>query len=131
MDGNEFGSPSAAACSVTQNSVNGWMFWEYFDEDLNEWKILDRLRSKNGIKDHLPRSSRKHSFKDAAIMVLQEAKKPLHYRDIAQTAIQRGYVSTVGRTPDVTMSAILSQDIKRSFTVFEKVAPGIYALKEG
>lgn len=34
-------TPSKAARAVTHNNVNGWRFWEYFDEDLNKWRKLE------------------------------------------------------------------------------------------
>jgi len=30
--GKTFDSPSAAACAAAGNSVNGWAFWDYFDQ---------------------------------------------------------------------------------------------------
>lgn len=42
----EYFSPSAAATNVFGTTVNGWMFWEYFNEEQNEWCILDILRKK-------------------------------------------------------------------------------------
>lgn len=44
FDNQIFKSPSAAGCVATNTSVNGWIFWEYFDEDSNQWKVLDNLR---------------------------------------------------------------------------------------
>lgn len=37
-------SPSKAAIAVIGTNRNGWLFWEYFDADLNQWQLLDRLR---------------------------------------------------------------------------------------
>lgn len=42
----KFHSPSAAAIELTGTSVNGWIFWEYFNQENNEWEILDNLRNK-------------------------------------------------------------------------------------
>ena len=41
-----FHSPSAAAIELKGTSVNGWVFWEYFDVESNGWEILDKLRNK-------------------------------------------------------------------------------------
>lgn len=38
-------SPSAAGIAATETSVNGWIFWECFDEKNEEWKLLDNLRN--------------------------------------------------------------------------------------
>ena len=37
---------SSAAGYVTGGSKNGWMFWEYYDEETREWKLIDELRKK-------------------------------------------------------------------------------------
>jgi len=42
----EFFSPSAAATYTFGTTVNGWLFWEYFDEDEMTWNLLDNLRNK-------------------------------------------------------------------------------------
>lgn len=46
INNKSFHSPSAAAVELTNTSQNGWIFWEYFDEEKNVWKILDNLRKK-------------------------------------------------------------------------------------
>jgi hypothetical protein len=38
-------SPSGAAVIAAQGSVNGWRFWNFFDETDNKWKILETLRN--------------------------------------------------------------------------------------
>jgi len=43
-NGKGFGSPSAAAVFICNNSVNGWTFWEYYDESAHSWKPLSDLR---------------------------------------------------------------------------------------
>ncbi len=42
----EWLAPSTAAGRVTGGSVNGWIFWEYYDEKTDEWKFIDELRRK-------------------------------------------------------------------------------------
>ena len=42
----QFTSPSGAAVEAAQGSVNGWMFWDYFDDKSNTWKNLNSLRGK-------------------------------------------------------------------------------------
>lgn len=48
-NGRVYHSPSAAAWAVTKSSTNGWIFWEYFDAESSDWKILDNLRSKQKL----------------------------------------------------------------------------------
>jgi len=56
-----------------------------------------------------------HSFSDAAEIVLKNTKnrEPLHYRDIAATALSEGLITTAGKTPEMTMYAVILQEIKR------------------
>jgi hypothetical protein len=42
----KYTSPSAAAVNAANRSVNGWKFWEYYDENNNKWKLLDTLQNK-------------------------------------------------------------------------------------
>jgi len=43
-DGNTYPSPSGAAVAATGTNVNGWRFWEYFDDTSGVWRTLDYLR---------------------------------------------------------------------------------------
>lgn len=52
------------------------------------------------------------SFKNAALKVLKEKNKPLSFYDITKIALQRGYLKTVGKTPERSMGAQLYTDIK-------------------
>lgn len=45
-DGRSYTSPSGAAGAATGKNVNGWRFWEYFDDTSGIWKSLDFLRPK-------------------------------------------------------------------------------------
>lgn len=42
----KFTSPSGAAVEAAQGSVNGWTFWDYFDDKSNSWKMLNSLRER-------------------------------------------------------------------------------------
>ena len=42
----KFTSPSGAAVEAAQGSVNGWRFWDYYDDKSNSWKMLNSLRDK-------------------------------------------------------------------------------------
>ena len=69
-------------------------------------------------------------FKAAARQVLREVGHPLHYTDITEIAIESGYLLSSGRTPQNTMRARLSVDVRDNpETPFVQTAPGVYALK--
>jgi hypothetical protein len=69
-------------------------------------------------------------FKAAAQEVLGEVGHPLHYTDITEIALQSGYLQSAGRTPQNTMRARLSVDVRDNpDSLFVQVAPGVYGLK--
>jgi hypothetical protein len=55
------------------------------------------------------------SFADAAEAVLREHSKgaPVHYRGITELAISQGLISPGGLTPEASLNAAITQDIKR------------------
>jgi restriction system protein len=64
--------------------------------------------------------------------VLGEVGHPLHYTDITELAIEAGYLRTAGRTPQNTMRARLSVDMRdNAESPFVQTAPGVYALRDG
>jgi hypothetical protein len=73
------------------------------------------------------------TFYEAAVEVLREAGRPLHFKKITENAIRRNLLSHVGKTPETTMSARLQQEVSKSpeETLLTSVRPGVYALKEG
>jgi hypothetical protein len=81
-------------------------------------------------------------FKAAARVVLGEVGHPLHYTDITEITLESGYLESgylesgylesAGRTPQNTMRARLSVDVRDNpETPFVQIAPGVYGLKEG
>jgi hypothetical protein len=40
----KFSSPSAAAVAITENTVNGWIFWECKMPGEERWQIIKNLR---------------------------------------------------------------------------------------
>lgn len=50
-NGKSFNSPSAAAIEATGTVVNGWRFWEFFDEISGTWKPLSFLRRWREVRD--------------------------------------------------------------------------------
>jgi hypothetical protein len=69
-------------------------------------------------------------FKAAAREVLGEVGYPLHYSDITEIALESGYLKSAGQTPQNTMRARLSVDVRdHPETLFIQIAPGIFGLK--
>lgn len=70
-------------------------------------------------------------FKAAAREVLREVGRPLHYADITEIALQSGYLESRGRTPQNTMRARLSVDVRDNpRSPFVQTAPGVYGLRD-
>lgn len=55
------------------------------------------------------------SFTDCAQKVLEAfgGKKPMHYKEITEQALQKGWLVTGGKTPEATMYAQVITEIKR------------------
>ena len=69
-------------------------------------------------------------WKEAIEKVLNEEKKELHYTEIAELIAQRGYRTSLGATPQDTVSAVITTDIKKGDSIFEKFDKGIFILKK-
>ena len=70
------------------------------------------------------------NFKAAARTVLEEMGHPLHYTDITEIALESGYLSSTGHTPQTTMRARLSVDVRDNpDSLFAQTAPGVYTLR--
>lgn len=52
------------------------------------------------------------SFREAAIKILKDVKKPVHYKEITRIALEKNLIKTSGKTPEATMRVIIVQDIK-------------------
>jgi hypothetical protein len=72
------------------------------------------------------------TFTDAAVEVLRQLGKPLHYKEITDFAIERNLLSVVGKSPDVTMGARLAALMKKETPdcPLIRVKQGVYALRE-
>ncbi len=44
VNNEKFSSPSSAATSITENSVNGWIFWECLLPNTNKWRPINSLK---------------------------------------------------------------------------------------
>ena len=63
-------------------------------------------------------------FKTAAREALKEVGHPLHYSDTTEIALESGYLESTGRTPQNTMRAWLSVDVRDDLeTPFVQTAP--------
>lgn len=62
-----------------------------------------------------PKPPSVNSFTDCAQKVLEEfgGKKPMHYKEITEKALQKGWLVTNGKTPEATMYAQVITEIKR------------------
>ena len=72
------------------------------------------------------------SWKAAIRRVLAESETPLHYSEIAEQILSRGYYTTDGATPAATVNAQLTASIKHDAekSPFIRTSKGIFALKE-
>lgn len=71
-----------------------------------------------------------NKFRTAAIKILTQKAKPLHYKEITRLALEKGILETEGATPDASMNAQIIMDIKhkKKLSDFIKTAPSTYAL---
>lgn len=72
---------------------------------------------------------------EAAYIILKNAKKPLHVKEIIKIALAKGMIETKGLTPESTLNADLYLENKRRLKQgkkprFVKVARGMWALAE-
>lgn len=83
-----------------------------------------RVRIKNGVREM--------TLIDAMVAILRDAREPLHYQEITRRVLQSANWRTSGKTPDATVSAALTVDVKRhgSAALFARVAPGVYTLNQ-
>jgi len=71
------------------------------------------------------------SWKEAIKKVLVESATPLHYKEISELILSRGYYQTDGATPAATVNAQISSSIKHDGekSPFIRVTKGTFALK--
>lgn len=69
-------------------------------------------------------------YRNAAITVLKDAGKPLHYKEITSQAIKRKMITPEGKTPADTMNAQITMSINHMGTAseFVRVEKGVYGL---
>lgn len=71
------------------------------------------------------------SWREAIEKVLGEESRPLHYSEISEQVLARGYYKTDGATPDATVNAQITSSIKHEGdrSPFVKVGRGVYSLR--
>lgn len=71
------------------------------------------------------------SWKAAIKRVLMESDAPLHYTEISEQILSRGYYETDGATPAATVNAQLSSSVKHDGdkSPFMRVGKGIFSLR--
>ena len=71
------------------------------------------------------------SWKEAIKRVLGESPSPLHYTEVSEQILSRGYYKTDGATPAATVNAQIAVSIKHDGdnSPFIRVGKGIFALK--
>jgi hypothetical protein len=71
------------------------------------------------------------TWEEAIKKVLAESSTPLHYKDISEQILSRGYYETDGATPGATVNAKLTSSIKElgEKSPFMRVGKGIFTLK--
>ena len=65
------------------------------------------------------------TLKQSAIIVLEQQKKPLHYKDITKLALEQGLFETSWETPDASINSQIILDIRHKWNAsdFIKTAP--------
>jgi len=68
---------------------------------------------------------------DAIETMLTEAGEPRHYREITRLIMGRALWATDGKTPEATINALLSVDVKKkgSHSRFQRTGKGLFALR--
>lgn len=71
------------------------------------------------------------SWREAIERVLFEEDKPLHYSEISELILSKGYYTTAGATPDATVNAQITSSIKHDSerSPFLRVSRGTFALR--
>src|ERR1041384_465273 len=69
------------------------------------------------------------TFLEAALEILRRERKPLHYKELTERAMDKKLLTFVGRTPEVTMQTQLTNAVKKApGPPFVRVKPGIFGL---
>ncbi len=71
------------------------------------------------------------TFYEAAVEVLRQVGRPLHYKKITEFAVRHGLLSHVGKTPEMSMANRLEQAVRkdRGDSAVVRTRPGVFALR--
>lgn len=74
-------------------------------------------------------ATKKYSFREAAIKILERFSEPKTAKEITDIAIEEGLLETSGATPEATMAAQIYLDLNNNKgTSFKKVGRGLFTL---
>jgi Rod binding domain-containing protein len=69
------------------------------------------------------------TFFEAAVEILKESGRPLHYKKLTELAVQRSLLSHVGKSPESTMQTLLTDEAKKGAeAAVVLVRNGVFAL---
>lgn len=72
------------------------------------------------------------TFFEAAVEVLRSAGRPLHVKKITALSVEQNLLTHVGRDPEKTMRARLSQEVaKTGESLIKIIRPNVYVLRDG
>ena len=70
------------------------------------------------------------TFLEAAIELLKQERKPLHYSKLSELAVKRDLLDHVGRDPETAMQTALANAIKKGVPdLLVRVKPGVFGLR--
>ena len=72
------------------------------------------------------------SWREAIVCVLKEEGRAMHYSEISEQILAKGYYKTDGATPDATVNAQITSSIKHQGenTPFLKVSRGTFTIRD-
>ena len=69
------------------------------------------------------------NFREAAIKVLTENKKPLHYKKITKIALSDNLIDFLGASPEKRMLESLKIEVKKKDSLVSVTRPGFFYTK--
>jgi hypothetical protein len=127
-----------SACRLTPSLV------ETLGDKLNDLAAgVDQI-VQDGVPDAVPETSDvkqpeaqsatsgsgENNMMDLILEALREAGEPMHYRDITEEIVRRGYVTT-GKTPEATVNSKLSVALNDGSAPIYRAGPGTYGVGDG
>lgn len=71
------------------------------------------------------------TYFDAALVVLENAERPLTVREIVEVARERGLIKPAGKTPEASMSAALYRQARLDSRIVKLATPGTSRARRG